>query len=176
MNYDILEKYITDFIQEQQLKIGYRREKVRIYYFLSSLNSYTKQRLSVSEMADFLNYFRGYVSGSFGDITITHSGERFCFTIPEKGAEYVHQLPLHNQFLPDLLTVVSSHGSTMDDIIKTFRKYPYSICVRTASGEEFDYLIYFENHPDDNYRYCFKDEGGHITYHRFTVEDYNDMF
>lgn len=176
MNYDILEKYITDFIQEQQLKIGYRKETLRVYYFLSSLNNYTMQQLSVSEMVNFLNGFCSYVSERLGNITVTHSGERFFFQVPENGVEYVHQLPLHNQFLPGLLEKVSTHGSTMEEIINTFKNTSYSICVKKIENGEFDYLIYFENHPNDSYRYCFKDEGAHITYHRFTKEDYEDIY
>ncbi len=176
MQYDILEKYITDFIKEQQLKIGYRKETIRIYYFLSSLNRYIKEQFSINEMLFFLNGFCKEVSDRLGDIAITHSGERFCLVIPEKGTEYVHQLPLHNQFLSELLQTVSSHAATMDNIISLFQKYPYELCIKPITDGEFDLLIYYRNHPDDNYRYCFKDEGVHITYHRFTPEDYEDMF
>lgn len=28
---------------------------------------------------------------------------------------------------------------------------------------------------DDRYYYCFKDEGFHITYHRFLPADYKDL-
>lgn len=176
MNYDILEKYIIDFIQEQQLKIGYIKENIRIYYFLSSLNSYTAQTLSVDEMKIYLEGFCDYAANRMGNIKITNNDERFCFLIPEKGVEYSHKLPLHNEFLPELLQVVSTHGCTMDKIIDTFRKYPYSINIERINSEDFDYLIYFNNHPHDNYRYCFKDEDVHITYHRFTVEDYESTF
>lgn len=41
-------------------------------------------------------------------------------------------------------------------------------------NDEFDYLLRFED-GDDNYLYCFKDEGCHITYHRFLPEDYREL-
>ena len=37
---------------------------------------------------------------------------------------------------------------------------------------EFDWLISFEDGQPDAYRYCIADEGCHLTYHRFTKEDY----
>ena len=40
MNYEKLEKNIVDVIKEQQAKLGYMREKVRLYYPLSSLNHF----------------------------------------------------------------------------------------------------------------------------------------
>ena len=40
MNYRKLEKNIIDVIKEQQAKLGYMKEKVRLYYPLSSLNHF----------------------------------------------------------------------------------------------------------------------------------------
>ena len=45
----------------------------------------------------------------------------------------------------------------------------------TLLNDEFDYMICFENDPEDTYRYCFKDEGCHIIYHRFLPEDYEEF-
>lgn len=172
MDYSVLEKYITDFIQEQQLKIGYLKEPIRIYYFLSSLNAYTAQNLSVSDMEAYLGGFSEYVQNRFGSLSISREGERFCLLIPKQGVEYIHKLPLHNTFLPDLLNILSCHDCKMEDILGLFFKQPYECHIEHMNGEEFDYLIYFKNHSDDNYRYCFKNESGHITYHRFAPEDY----
>ena len=42
--------------------------------------------------------------------------------------------------------------------------------------EDFDELLYFEDGvPDEDY-YCFKTEGEHLIYHRFTKEDYQALF
>ena len=40
MNYAKLEKNIIDVIKEQQAKLGYIKEKVRLYYPLNSLNHF----------------------------------------------------------------------------------------------------------------------------------------
>ena len=44
MGYERLEKSLTDTIKEEQAKLGFRKEAIRLYYPLSSLNhsvSYT---------------------------------------------------------------------------------------------------------------------------------------
>ena len=43
---------------------------------------------------------------------------------------------------------------------------------RMPQNEEFDWLVYFEDGKPDAFFYCLKDDMGHVTYHRFTREDY----
>ena len=38
MTFDKLEKNLMDVIQEEQAKLGFRREKIRLYYPLTTLN------------------------------------------------------------------------------------------------------------------------------------------
>ena len=38
MGYERLEKSLTDTIKEEQAKLGFRKEAIRLYYPLSSLN------------------------------------------------------------------------------------------------------------------------------------------
>lgn len=40
MNFQRLEDNITDVIKEEQIKLGYRSETVRLYYPLTSLNRF----------------------------------------------------------------------------------------------------------------------------------------
>ena len=40
MDFARLEKNIIDVIKEEQAKLGYRKEKIRLYYPLSSLNHF----------------------------------------------------------------------------------------------------------------------------------------
>ena len=46
---------------------------------------------------------------------------------------------------------------------------------KTAGGE-FDYLVYFEDGEPDSFWYCITDEGCHMIYHRFSEEDYKDIY
>ncbi len=177
MNFELLEKNIIDFIQEQNLKIGYRSEPVRIYYFLSSLNRYAGQKDgSIDDMNHYLTAFAEYEKENFGEIRFSNSKDRFCLIIPEKGNDYIHSLPAQDTFLPALLDLVSVHGCTYENLLDLFRKFSPDIHTENIRTEDFDYLIYFENGIPNDYRYCFKEEGEHMIYHRFTPGDYEDIF
>ena len=40
MNYHKLEQSLIDVVKEEQAKLGYRKEEIRLYYPLSSLNHF----------------------------------------------------------------------------------------------------------------------------------------
>ena len=50
MGYERLEKSLTDTIKEEQAKLGFRKEAIRLYYPLSSLNHFfdVQEREAVS--------------------------------------------------------------------------------------------------------------------------------
>ena len=64
----------------------------------------------------------------------------------------------------------------MDSILSVFRRHSEHVHIERLSGEEFDWLVYFEDGIPDSFRYCIADEGHHIIYHRFTEADYQDLF
>ena len=53
-----------------------------------------------------------------------------------------------------------------------FRRHGEHVHVEALHNGEFDWLVYFEDGKPDAYCYCIADEGCHLTYHRFTKEDY----
>ena len=175
MDFARLEKNIIDVIKEEQAKLGYRKEKIRLYYPLSSLNHFFQIDGDVTGMQEKLSRFSEYEEGKLGSVEVTNKGERFCFHIPEEGAEYVHNNMKENEFIKDLIGLISHHGCKMEDIFELFRQHSDQITIEEMHSDEFDYMICFENDPEDTYRYCFKDEGCHIIYHRFLPEDYADF-
>ena len=54
-------------------------------------------------------------------------------------------------------------------------KTSWNIHFENIKSDEFDYLIYFNDIQEDKYYYCFKDEGFHITYHRFIPKDFEEF-
>ena len=44
------------------------------------------------------------------------AGDRFCFHIPEQGAEYVHEHMKPNEFIRELVELVGKHGCTMQQV------------------------------------------------------------
>ena len=175
MDFARLEKNIIDVIKEEQAKLGYRKEKIRLYYPLSSLNHFFQLDVDETGMQEKLSRFSEYEEGKLGSVEVTNKGERFCFHIPEEGAEYVHNNMKENEFIKDLIGLISHHGCKMQDIFELFRQHSDQITIEEMHSDEFDYMICFENDPEDTYRYCFKDEGCHIIYHRFLPEDYADF-
>lgn len=174
-DYKPLERNLMDIIKEEQAKLGYRKERIRLYYPLSSLNHFFQSNFTVEEMNECLKEFCQNVAPRLGSITITNQGERFCFSIPEQGTEYVHDHSKKDEFIFRLVEVVSRHDCRMEDILSVFHSCSRQVHVEEVHNGEFDYLIYFENGQPDNYRYCFHVEDFHIIYHRYLPEDYKDL-
>ena len=63
MNFSNLIRNIRDVVIEDQLKLGYRKEKIRLYYPLSSLNNFLDTSLKLAQMTaameDFTKFFAG---------------------------------------------------------------------------------------------------------------------
>lgn len=175
MNFDKLEKNIMNIINEQQIKLGYLGEAVRLYYPLRSINHLLGKKLDTEKALEVLKKFSDSVKDKFGEISISVKQERFCIIIPSKGSEYVHNLAGSNEFLSDF---IESIAKTRDikEVEKIFYKYSSDVTVKYLKYSDFDYLIYFTNAQPDAFYYCINKELSHLTYHRFTKEDYLEMF
>ena len=174
MGYERLEKSLIDLVKEEQAKLGYRKEMIRLYYPLSSLNHFMETNADSEEMQELLADFPKAAEDIFGEVGITHAKDRFCFALSEKASEYVHENMKPNEFIKELVELVAKHGCTMEDIEVLFRSHSDKIVAEPMDNGEFDRMIRFEE-GEDKYYYCFKDEGCHIIYHRFLPEDYADF-
>ena len=174
MGYERLEKSLIDLVKEEQAKLGYRKEMIRLYYPLSSLNHFMETNADSEEMQELLVDFPKAAEDIFGEVGITHAKDRFCFALSEKVSEYVHENMKPNEFIKELVELVAKHGCTMEDIEVLFRSHSDKIVAEPMDNGEFDRMIRFEE-GEDKYYYCFKDEGCHIIYHRFLPEDYADF-
>lgn len=174
INYSKLEMSLTDVLKEEQAKLGYRKEKISLYYPLSSLNHFFETRADATEMMELLNEFPEYIKERFGEVVISHKKDRFCFTVSDQASEYVHNNMKENEFIKALIDIVGRHGCTMDAIKELFYSYSDKVRTEKIDNGEFDEMICFED-GQDPYYYCFKDEGCHIIYHRFLPEDYAEF-
>lgn len=175
MDYSKLEKSIIDILQEEQVKLGYRSETVRLYYPLQSLNRFLKTNYNIEEMHAELKLFIQSVEHKLGHINISNEKERFCFSLPPQASDFVHEHMGHAEFIYDFVNTISKHGVTIEEILEQFYKYSDHVHFEKVSHGEFDYLIYFQDGKPDDYRYCITDEGCHMIYHRYNEEDYNDF-
>lgn len=174
MGYERLEKSLIDLVKEEQAKLGYRKEMIRLYYPLSSLNHFMEANANAEEMQELLADFPKAAEDIFGEVGITHVKDRFCFALSDKASEYVHANMKPNEFIKELVELVAKHGCTMEEIEALFCSHSDRIVTEPMDNGEFDRMIRFEE-GEDKYYYCFKDEGCHIIYHRFLPEDYADF-
>ena len=176
MTFPQLEKNMTDVIKEQQVKLGYRSESVYLFYPLLSLNRLLGTCLDADQMTKALSAFCDFAEERLGQIEVSHQGNRFCFVIPTQGADYVHAHTGEKEFIAELVRVISRPGTAIGDVLALFHAYSNAVHAEKVSHPEYDYLIYFERGEPDACWYCVKDEGVHLTYHRYTPEDYRDFY
>ena len=231
LDYSNLERSLIDVIKEEQAKLGYYREDIRLYYPLSSLNHFLGTDVNADKMQKILegtgenvdetrNIVEGKEAGSataepivgdkkegsataepivgdkeagsataesivagmnarlsdkLGMVEVSHRGDRFCFHILPEGVEYVHENTKENEFIRELVNLVAKHGCTINQIYELFTARSDRVGREKMDNGEFDERIWFEDDADDPYYYCFKQEGGHMIYHRFLPEDYEDF-
>lgn len=180
-NFEALRKNLTDMMIEAQLKLGFAKDSVGLYYPLDSLNrllveetpeSGVSAGLSVNEMEQVLKEFAVYAEDTLGKVECSHRKDRFCIRIPEEGAAYAKTQAENNGFLREFIDKIGGHHCDLEDLLAIFSKYSDHVEWEKMDGGEFDDLIYFKDGIPDDYRYCVTFEGGHATYHRFTPKDY----
>jgi hypothetical protein len=170
-----LENNIIDVIKEEQIKIGYRSETIRLYYPMESICNLLGVSYTITELHEIIGYFCDFIKNRLGNVVYSNKDTRFCFVIPPIGVNYVHEKVSENRFLQDFIGQISDHNSTIEEILKIFQKYSDNIICEKMNNGEFDYLIYFKNERPDAYRYCLKFENCHVIYHRFTKADYENF-
>ena len=116
--YQKLMDNLCDIVAEEQAKLGYMKEPIRLYYPLRSLNGTTVKTLS--QLQEKLSKFKSFAYDKFGEVEITHKGERFCFFLSERATEYVHQNGGQNQFIFDLVALLAKHGTVMEEVEALF--------------------------------------------------------
>lgn len=186
-NYDNLQRRLVDVIKEEQAKLGYYREDIRLYYPLSSLNHFFGTNVGADEMQRILDGtgeqdhtpiaagMNEALSDKLGMVEVSHRGDRFCFHIPPEGVEYVHENTTENEFIRELVQLVAKHGCTIEEVYQLFTKHSGHVRREPMENGEFDVRIWFEDVAEDPYYYCFKQEGEHMIYHRFLPADYEDF-
>ena len=167
IGFEKLENSLIDVIKEEQAKLGFKEEKIHLYYPLSSLNHFFLAQDSADEMAARLQNLPEELTSKLGEVRVSHKGDRFCF--------YIHENMKENEFIKVLIELVQKHECTKVKLLDLFASYWEKTECQELDNGEFDFYIRFLDKPDDTYYYCFKDEGFHFIYHRFLPEDYEDF-
>lgn len=173
MRQEILVQNIIDQVKEAQIKLGFARETVRLYYPISTLNAMLETDASnEKEMLAILsdNVFRNTI---LGDLRFSAHKQRIEVSVSPEGAEYVHKNVPEPAFLMDLIELFrKNHHCSLEEIHHLFESYSTEyICKKMPEGSDFDEVLYFKDSEIDSYFYCIKEEMGHTIYHRFTKAD-----
>lgn len=174
MNTERFLKNVIDQMKEAQLKLGYVKETVRLYYPVASLNSLLGTGCtSAAEMAALLHH-TFQKETVLGVLQFHTHADRIEIGIPPEGAEYVHRNVETPLFLKDLIGLFAArHSCTLEEIQEVFGRYGRFVCEKMPEGSDFDYVMYFAAQEKiDEYYYCIKMEMGHTIYHRFVKNDY----
>ena len=176
MSYDFtrLERNLIDLIDEQQLKLGYRSETIRLYFPGASLSHLLHIENDQEELLRALKEFCQEMQPRFGQIEISYNKSSICLVFPPEAADYVHAHAPKDAFLSAFLAEISSHECSLSSLAAVFHRFSDHVHIERMTDEEFDYLIYFPDGKPNDYRYCITFEEFHATYHRFIPEDYAD--
>ena len=170
-----MERNLVDIMKEEQAKLGFRKEAVRLYYPLATLQHFFHAEDTAEEMQERLQAFPEEFTDKLENVQVTHKKDRFCIHIPEEGSVYAKEQMKDNEFIKELIRQVQQCDCTIEDLKKLFEAHSDQVIFETMSNGEFDYLLRFADGVPDDYYYCFKDEGCHMVYHRFLPEDYKDF-
>lgn len=168
-----LEQTLIDIIQEQQIKLGYVKETVRLYFPEASLKSILglEETVNTKEMESHLQTTIDQMGEHFGEVHFKSKAGRYALVIPPMGCAYVHDYVQPNPFLTELIGLFRKHHVTLEQVKALFAKYDADFICEAEDGIEFDYLLYFKNKRIDSYYYCLKFDVGHGSYHRFSEND-----
>jgi hypothetical protein len=187
-----LEQTLIDMIQEQQVKLGYVKETIRLYFPESSIQylidgdeslgnkSVTDKKLqdkslSGEALSKELGKALSTINPSLGAIRFVLKGDRFALIIPPQGSAYVHEEVAQNAFLTALIQLFGSQQVDLEKVKELFAAFDADYVCQEADGIEFDYLFYFNKAEENKYYYCVKFHGAHASYHRFNEHDIKDI-
>ena len=123
--YQKLMDNLCDIVAEEQAKLGYMKEPIRLYYPLSSLNHFLEETFPLMRCRKNFSKFKSFAYDKFGEVEITHKGGRFCFFLSERATEYVHENGGQNQFIFDLVALLAKawhgHGRSRGIVCETER-------------------------------------------------------
>lgn len=170
-----LEQDIIDQIVELQVKLGYAYESTRFYYKAQSLNALVgASEPDAPSLCALLQREHALQGSPLGAVSFATHEDRVEVRVPPQGSLYVHEHVPAPAFLIELIDLfVTKHHPSKDEVIALFARHSPSYELQDMpAGAEFDYAVHFGDASVDSHYYCFKEEMGHLIYHRFAREDF----
>ena len=160
MNGEDLYQRVVSTVQETILKIGDIYGSMSLYYPFTG--DYDSLRDGFFACAD----------EELRDVVMEALPERIRIIVSESECRYISRLPV-KRTMSDVIRLIGQSGSIDDFRESISEKYP-SANIREMDHLEFDYLLTFPEGLDPDC-YCIAVEMNHLTYHRFSREDYTAM-
>ena len=168
-----LKRNILDSVKECEIKLGYRKEAVSLYYPRNVL----KELLFATDdnLQEKINGFCQSVTEELGEVRIMETQEagRYQIVIPEKGVSYVHENVEASTFLKEFVENIYKPGMRKEDMIALFRRFSDKVVVEQV--DEREWAVYFESPEIDAYVYYMEEDEFGLQYHRFTRESYREL-
>ena len=120
MTFEKLEKNLMDVVLEEQAKLGFRREKIRLYYPLSTLNHLLGTQDTAEQMEVTLAGQPESMTIKLGKLAVSRKEDRFCLCIPEEGSAYVHEHFAEKGFIYELIRLIGQlHMDVITEGVET---------------------------------------------------------
>lgn len=172
-----LRQNILDTVKEWEIKIGYRKEAIQLYYPRESLCELLGAKES-DDGHDLEQRLQSFCEASeeFGGVEIAETEEkgRYCVRIPSKGVEYIHEHVPENPFLRAFLDVITNHGKKLEDVEAVFHRFSDRVVIEKQ--EEREWGFWFADGKPDEYVYYVEEDAFGLEYHRFTKDAYRKLF
>lgn len=179
MNIDRFLENIIEQIKEAQLKLGFAKEVIRLYFPVESLCRLLQvEHMSGDELLFVLEKEREFKNTVLGKITFSLcKGERIEVCILADGAVYVHEHVPNPPFLASIIELFEkNHNLSIEEICACFERFnEHYVCEKMQPEADFDYVLFFPDKKPDSWYYCIKMEMEHTIYHRFSEEDYHSL-
>ena len=122
MNTAALERHIIDTVKEWQMKIGYRREEMKLYYPDVSLAGLLElaEGWTEASLKEALQEFSKETKGRLGGVQISNVKDRYCVAVPAAGCTYIHENEPDSAFLRSFLDVITGLEPSMQGVEQCF--------------------------------------------------------
>ena len=112
---------------------------------------------------------------TLGECTVRRRRDGYSITVPREGVARAFSELDVGGFLPSLLSVISSHGVTSEDIHGVFEEAEKPYACHPSTDADIDEFITVTDGTDP-YFYLFKYEENHVDYHRLLPADFYEIY
>ena len=82
-----------------------------------------REKSDWEKMQEALIGFSDASGERLGKTTVTHKAERFCFHLSPEASEYVHEQKAKNEFIEQLVALLSRHDITLEQVTAFFKSW-----------------------------------------------------